>query len=340
MKHSGPEPGLASDLKTGAAATGGTAWTGLLRRAATLAAGGVATVVVSSLVVFLALAQAPGDPVAQLLGDRATAAQRAAMSAQLGLDDPVLVRYWHWLTGVLHGDLGASLTYRQDVTALLTPRLGVSFMLTAMAALITLVAGVGLGTFGGVSGRWRPLVSGLTGVGIAIPGFVAAALLISVFAAGLGWFPTYGAGSGFGDRIWHLTLPAVALSLGWSAYIAQMTAAAVKQEADKEHVTTAIGRGLPRFLVIRRHVLRNAFIPLLTVSGLVTAGLVAGSVVVETAFAIDGIGSLLVRSVSAKDYPVVNAVSLIIIVAFVAVTTVIDLVQTSLDPRLRDGAGA
>jgi peptide/nickel transport system permease protein len=307
-----------------------------LPRIVTSVAGAVATVLVASFVVFMALGFAPGDPVAQILGQKATDAQRAAMRAQLGLDRPLLVRYWDWLTGVLHGDFGVSLTYRQEVTVLLGPRLGTSLLLVVMSLLITVVVGVAAGTLGGVRRRWRPVVTALSGIGVAVPGFVAAALLIGVFAVGLGWFPTYGAGSGFADQLWHLLLPSVALSLAWFAYIAQITTAAVKEEADSEHVRTAIGRGLPRLLVIRRHVLRNALIPVLTVSGVMVGGLVAGSVVVESSFAIDGIGSLLVKSVLNKDYAVVNAVSLIIVVVFVVVTTVVDLAHVALDPRLRE----
>ncbi|MDP4502545.1 ABC transporter permease [Nonomuraea turcica] len=299
-------------------------------------AGACVTLLVSSFVVYAALASAPGDPVSQLLGQRATAEQRAALTAQLGLDDPLLVRYWHWLTGVLHGDLGTSLTYRQEVSALLGPRIVTTLALVALSALITLVIGIGLGVFGGVNLRWRPVVNALTGLGVAIPGFVAAALLIGMFAVRLGWFPTYGAGTGLADRLWHLTLPALALSMSGAAYIAQMTTAAVGEEAGREHVSTAVGRGLPWSIVLRRHVVRNAAIPVLTVSGLMCASLVAGTAVVESAFAIDGLGSLLIKSVISKDYAVVNAVSLIIVTVFVVVMTVIDLAQTTLDPRLRE----
>src|SRR5262249_22043508 len=160
-----------------------------------------------SFVVFAALSFAPGDPVAQILGQKATNAERVAMRAQLGLDKPLLVRYWDWLTGVLHGDFGLSLTYRQEVTTLIGPPGPTTLVLVVMSVVITLVVGILLGTFGGVSARWRPLVNGLAGLGIAVPGFVASVLLISVFAVGLGWFPTYGAGTGFGDQLWHLALP-------------------------------------------------------------------------------------------------------------------------------------
>ena len=308
---------------------------GLALHVARTLAAALGTMWVASFIIFAALALAPGDPVSQILGPRASDAQRDQMREQLGLDDPLLVRYWHWLTGSLHGDFGTSLTYREDVSALIEPRILTTALLVLMASVLILLVGLSLGTLGGTSDRWRPAVNALVGFGVAIPGFIAGSALISFFAVRLGWFPTYGAGSGFADRIWHLTLPAVALAMGWSAYVAQMTSAAVSEENDREHVLTARGRGIARRSVFRRHVLRNASIPVLTASGLTVAGLVAGSVVVESVFAIDGLGSLLVKSVSSKDYAPVTAISMIIVAVFVIVTTTIDLAQVALDPRLR-----
>lgn len=305
-----------------------------LHVARTLAAA-VGTMLAASFVIFIALALAPGDPVSQILGPRASDAQRAQMSEQLGLDDPLLIRYWHWLTDALHGDLGTSLTYREDVSALIEPRILTTALLVLMATVLILLVGLSLGALGGTSERWRPAVNAVVGLGVAVPGFIAGSALIGLFAVRLGWFPTYGAGSGFADRVWHLTLPAIALALGWSAYVAQMTSAAVAEENGREHVMTARGRGIARGTVFRRHVLRNASLPVLTASGLTVAGLVAGSVVVESVFAIDGLGSLLVKSVSSKDYAPVTAISMIIVAVFVIVTTTIDLAQVALDPRLR-----
>lgn len=260
------------------------------------------------------------------------------MRAQLGLDDPLLVRYWHWLTGVLRGDFGTSITYRESVTELLGPRLVTTLMLVVMSGVLVVVVGVGLGVFGGVSRRGRGTVAVVSGLGVSVPSFVAASFLISIFAIRLGWFPTYGGGDGFTDQLWHLTLPAIALSIGYGAYVAQLTSAAVTTESQKEYVLTTRGRGIPESTVVRKHILRNAGLPVLTASGLAVAGLFAGTVVVEQAFSVDGIGGLLIKSVSSKDYAVVAAISMIIVVAFVVVTTAIDLVQAMLDPRERAGA--
>lgn len=297
----------------------------------------LATIFVSSFVIFMALTAAPGDPISQVLGDRATDEQRQAMREALGLDQPAIVRYFDWLAGAFSGNFGLSFTYRQPVEEILAPRIGTTAFLVCYAAIIILIIGIGLGSFGGQSRRFRPAVSAGIAVGIAIPSFVAAIFLSSVFAVSLGWFPTYGAGSGFLDMLWHMTLPAIALAIGWSAYVAQITTAAIREVTGTEQVVTARARSLPRGLTFRRHIFRNASLPVLTASGLTVAGLVAGSAIVESAFAIDGIGSLLVRSVAAKDYPVVMAISLIIVVVFVVVTTAIDIAQNLLDPRRRGG---
>ena len=160
-----------------------------------------------------------------------------------------------------------------------------------------------------------------------------------MFALQLNWFPVLGSSSGsIGDRLWHLTLPAFALALSWAAFVAQISRASLRGEASREHVQTARGRGLSESQVFRRHILRNGAIPIVTVFGLTMAGLVAGSVVVEQAFGIDGIGSFLVQSVAAKDTNSVMAIALILVITFVVVTAIADVVYWMLDPRVRTGS--
>ena len=180
------------------------------------------------------------------------------------------------------------------------------------------------------------MTSVVSSIGIAVPAFVAAVLLVLVFSLRLGWFPAVGEGSGFADQLHHLTLPAIALSIGSIAYIAQITRSALVEEQSREHVETARGRGLSRQQVFRRHVLHNAALPIITIAGLIVAGLIAGAVIVESAFGINGVGSLLVSSVQGKDYNVVLAISLVIVLIFVLVTTALDALQFVLDPRVRD----
>jgi peptide/nickel transport system permease protein len=245
------------------------------------------------------------------------------------------VRYWNWLSGAVHGDFGTSLVYKTSVGSLIAPRIGTTVLLVAYSLLIILVIGVTLGIVGGTFRRLSTPVAGLTGVLVAIPAFVAAQLLVIIFALDLNWFPVSGDGSGFIDRIHHLTLPAIALALGWTAWVAQVTRASIHEASVREHVDTARGRGIAPTRVFRRHVLRNAAVPIVTVSGLTLAGLFAGAVVVENAFALSGLGTLLVNAVSAKDYAVVLAVSVIFVAIFVVVTSVIDVVHALLDPRIR-----
>jgi peptide/nickel transport system permease protein len=168
-----------------------------------------------------------------------------------------------------------------------------------------------------------------------VPSFVAAIGLIWLFAVRLGWFPAIGSGTGLGGRIRHLALPAVALALAQLAYVARIARAASREELGREHVETARARGLAPSQIARRHVVRNAMIPILTVSGLTIAGLLATSVVVERAFNLDGLGSLLVDAVVRKDFAVVQAVSLLLVTAFVVVNTLVDLLYGVLDPRVR-----
>ncbi len=297
----------------------------------------LATLVVSSFLIFAALYLAPGSPIGYLTHGHTLSPEAVhSIEAQYHLNKPFLERYWLWLTGVLQGELGRSTISREPVTSLLGPRLGVTFTLVAMGALLIVVGGIFLGVWAGVRGRrTEGAILVATTVGMAIPSFVTATILINWFALKLGWFPVYGAGSGFGDRLWHLTLPAISLALGLVAYVALITRAAVRVEMGSEHSDTARARGLREGLVIRRHVVRNAMIPVVTVSGITVASLVAGVAVVETAYELPGIGAYLVQSVSNNDFPVVQAICLILVVVYVVVNAVVDVLYLLLDPRLR-----
>lgn len=310
---------------------------GLFSRVGLALCGAAGTVLAASFIIYAGLSIAPGDPVAQLLGGRASDASRAAKRSELGLDDSLVIRYWDWLTSALHGDLGTSLTYRGSVADLVGSRLETTVMLVLMAAVIVVVAGVALGMVGGVYPKLRPAVSGTIGLGIAIPSFVSASALIGIFAVGLGWFPTYGTGDGILDQVWHLVLPAIALAISYASYVAQMSTAAFSEEASRDYVITSRGRGVPETVILRNHILRNASLPVLTASGLAVAGLVSGTVIVEQVFSIDGIGALLVESITGKDYSVVMVISIVIVIIFVVITTAIDMLQSILDPRTRRG---
>ncbi len=305
--------------------------------------GMVATLFITSFLVFASLYVAPGDPLSFLMQGRSPTPEAiAAVSAQYGLDQPFLVQYWHWLVGVLHLDFGRSLQFREDVAALIGARLPTTLGLVAMSALIICVVGLGAGIYGAVrAGRTADrvvLVS--TTVLAAIPSFVAAIIFISVFAVRLGWFPTFGAGQGLPDRLYHLILPSVALSLTFVALVARITRSSMLDELSREHVEVAVSRGISRRTVVRRHVLRNAWGPILTITGLLVAGLLVSSSVIESAFGLNGIGSLLVQSVDKQDFAIVQAIVLIVVFAFVVINTVVDLVYPLIDPRVSAGSSA
>jgi len=293
------------------------------------------TLLVASVAIYGALYLAPGDPATLLAGGHATPSVIASIARQEHLNQPFVVRYWDWLTGVLHGNLGESFLYKQPVASLIAGRVMNTVFLVAYASILIIVGGVALGLLAALRRRTGVAITVGTSIGLATPSFVAAIILITIFAVKLKWFPVFGAGTGFAGRLSHLTLPAIALALSWLAYTAQLTRAAVHEELGTEHVETAHSRGIRERRVISRHVVRNAMIPITTVSGLTIAGLIAGDVVVEQAFGINGLGSFLVQSSLDKDFASVQAISLILVTAFVVVNAIVDLWSLVLDPRLR-----
>jgi peptide/nickel transport system permease protein len=294
------------------------------------------TLLVTSFLVFGSLYLAPGSPISFLIGHhQASAQQIAQVGAQYHLNEPFFTRYWDWLTAVVRGDFGTSIVYGQSVSSLLGPRVLTTVLLVLYGSVLALGFGIALGLAGAVGGRIvdRAVVI-TTSIGVAIPSFVGAIVLLYVFAVQLGWFPSFGSGSGLPDRLWHLTLPAISLALGSVALLARFTRAAVREERGREHVETAVARGLPRGTVFRRHVLRNSLVPITASGGIVVATMIVAVAVVEKAFALDGLGSYLIDAVDANDFPVVQAIALLFATAYVVLNTVVDLIYAAVDPRI------
>ncbi|MFE5795454.1 ABC transporter permease [Streptomyces sp. NPDC056503] len=308
------------------------------------ALGLVAVLFVTSVVVFGTVHLAPGDPVTFLLHGRpATPEAVAALRVEHHLDDPLAVQYGKWLGGVLTGDLGRSAQYHQDVTALLGSRLPGTALLVGYAALLVAVLGIGAGVLAALRpGLLDKTVLIGTGVATATPSFVTAIALVSLFSVRLGWFPGPGGGAaeGFGPRLHQLTLPALALALTFAGLLARVTRSAMLDELGREHVEVARARGVAGRAVVRRHVLRNALGPVVTVGGTMLAGLLISTAIVETAFDVPGLGSLLVQSVTSQDFAVVQAVTLLSVAAFVLVNLAVDLLAPLIDPRLSPGEGS
>lgn len=297
----------------------------------------VATIVVASFATFASLYLAPGDPISFLIGGRpSTPELRATLAEQYHLDQPFLERYLTWMADALHGDFGTSIVMQQDVSEVIAARLGTTALLVCMTFVLVLIAGIGLGALAALKrGKSDDAILAMMSVSIATPAFVAAVLLISVFAVQLGWFPVFGTGNGFADRIHHLVLPAIALTIVWWPVVGETARAAMREELTSEHVETARSRGLPPGRILRKHVLRNAMIPITTASGLSFAGLVAGTAIVESAFQVNGLGGLLISSVQSRDFPVAQAVALLLVIVFAVTNLFVDLLYPVLDPRVR-----
>ena len=310
----------------------------LARRLAML----LASLLVASFVIFAALYAAPGNPISALSGGRSLpASSMAVLEQRYHLNDPFFVQYWYWLNGALHGNLGISITLRENVSTLIASRIWTTAGLVVYASVLIVIFGIGLGI---LSGLRRGLVDTgtllVTAISAAIPGFVAAIVLILVFAVNLGWFPALGNGTGLVGNLRHFTLPAVALAISSLAIVARVTRAAVRTEAGREHVQTSVSRGIPARLRIRRHVLRNAAIPITTITGITIASLIALDAVIETAFSLNGLGAYLVQSAQSKDLAVVQGISLVLVTAFVVVNLIVDLLYAVLDPRVTLGSRA
>ncbi|MEU8822040.1 ABC transporter permease [Streptomyces sp. NPDC048636] len=300
-------------------------------------AGLLATLLAASFVIFAAVFAAPGDPAVFLAGgrDKLTPEKLAAVREQYHLDEPLVVQYGRWLWDCAHADLGRSFKYSDQVADLLTSRLPTTLALVGYATVLFVVLGVGAGILAAVRRGWvDSAVVGATTLAASVPSFVAAIALVSLFGVRLGWFPVTGGGTGFTGTVHHLTLPAVSMALGALALISRVTRQAMLDAGAADHVEVARASGLGERDIVLRHVLRNALGPIVTMCGLVTAGMLAGTVVIETAFGLSGIGSLLVGAINTHDFPVAQAVLLLMVTGYMVVTTLVDLLQPVFDPRV------
>lgn len=294
----------------------------------------------ASVIIFLLLRAVPGDPARIALGVTATDEDVAELSRQLGTDQPLVRQYVDWVGGMLTGNFGTSLTSKQDITPLVIDRMQVSLILTVGAMVLSMAIAIPLGTYlVRRRGKWdTAIVSALTQVGIAVPSFLVGILAVAVFSVWLGWLPANGwvpLNAGFGEFLAHLVLPVVALSLVQAAILTRYVRSAVNEELDKDYVRTARAIGLSTRQALYRHALRNAFLPVLTVTGLQFTTLIVGAVVIERVFALPGLGTMLLDAVSTRDLTTVQTLMMLLVVFTLAVTLVVDLLYRFIDPRLR-----
>lgn len=296
-------------------------------------------VLVASFLIFGMIHLAPGDPLSALLGNRDPDPARVAqLNAEYHLDEPFLTQYRLWLGGALHGDFGTSTQYQTSVSQLVERAAPVTLWLVVMAEFLVVVVGVSAAA---ISARFRGVPDAVitlgTSVAATIPTFVVAVVLAILLTVQWGIFPPTGAGTGVLDRFWHLMLPATCLAIVSAALLARIGRAAMREEMQSKHVLSETARGVSSGRVFRRHVLRNSAPPMLAVVGLQIPGLIAGAVVVEQVFNLGGLGSLLLNGVNSHDYPIVQAVALIIVVVTVVTAVGVDVIHSMLDPRVRIG---
>ena len=294
-----------------------------------------------TIIVFLLIRMVKGDPVDVMYGSEGMdAVRRAALEKSLGLDQPIIIQYFRWLGRALTGDLGRSYRAQMPVLDLLLQRLPATLYLSVAALLFSVVLAIPLGIASAVKrNSWVDLGSMVFAIlGISLPQFWSGIMLVLIFAIGLRWMPSIGYISpfeNFGSFLHHLILPAITLGWAQAGATTRLTRSTLLEELGSEYVRKARGIGAPESRVLITHALRNALIPTVTMIGLQLAFLVGGAVVVEVIFAWPGIGLLVVDSIFARDYPVVQGVIMTIAVLVVIVNILVDIVYTIIDPRIR-----
>jgi peptide/nickel transport system permease protein len=296
-----------------------------------------------SFLVFGLLYLAPGNAIQVLLGTHPSSpAIIAALKAKYHLNDSFIGQYLLWLKGAVHLNLGISIQTGQTVTSLIASRIGLTIFLGIYAFLISVLLGVPAGVIAAMRNRSvadRAIV-GVSLLGVSVPAFVSGIFLLYLLAIDVGWFPVYGPGGGFVDRLWHLTLPAFALAFGVMALILKLTRASMVTVLEQDYIAFAQARGVGPVRVIVRYALRNALGPIITAGGLILGVVITGAVLVEQVFALPGIGTLLITSVEAKDVPVVQGFTLLAAAILIAANFLIDLCYLFIDPRITAGRGA
>ena len=300
----------------------------------------IATLLVASLVVFILIEVVPGDPASYMLGMNAQPDTIEALRSELGLNQSKPARYFSWVTGMLKGDFGQSYTYRTPVAGMISDRLWISLPLALYALVLSIVIAFPAGIWaasrrGGVADT---TVMGFTQLGIAIPNFWFAMLLVLFFAIKLRWFSAGGfAGwdSGVFAALKSLTLPAVSLALPQAATLTRVMRSSLLDVLGEDFMRTARAKGLSRRQALLRHALRNAMIPVLTIIGLQFSFLIAGAIIIENVFFLPGLGRLIFQSIAQRDLIVVESVVMLLVFAVVMVTFLVDLAYAWVDPRLR-----
>ena len=306
---------------------------------------GIPVLILISAIVFLVTYLIPGDPAMVVLGQGASPDALGAVRHRLGLDQPAVVRYLYWLRDLLQGDLGNSILSRQPVWKLISHSFPITLYLAALSMTIAVLISIPLGTISALRrNTWIDLAATTWAfAGVSLPGFWLAMMLLYVFGVRLQWVPLQGYISPFDDlakSLKTMILPALTLGVFLSGPLTRYLRSSVLQTLSQEYVQVARAKGLSGPNILTHHILRNSLIPFITVLGIQFGYLLGGAVVVENVFALPGIGDLAVSAIGNRDFPVIQGVTLVVAVSFVAINLVVDIVCALLDPRIRASGGA
>ena len=312
----------------------------MLRYALSRCASLVISLIVASMVIFLIIEIVPGDPAAFMLGLNAQPEAVEALRAQLGLNASAPERYFTWISGMLQGDFGTSYTYRAPVSDLIADRIWVSLPLAVYALVLSTLIAFPAGIFAASrrGGAGDTAIMGATQLGVAIPNFWFAMILVLIFAINLRWFSAggfVGWDKGFWLGLKSLTLPAIALALPQAALLARVMRSSLLDMLGEDFIRTARAKGLSKRQALWRHAVRNALIPVLTILGLQFSFLLAGGIVIEQVFFLPGLGRLIFQAISARDLIVVEGVVMLLVFSVIIVNFLVDLTYAAVDPRLR-----
>ncbi len=297
----------------------------------------VPTFVLVMIIIFLLVRLLPGDPALAIAGDKASDADLAAIREKLGLNDPLLVQFWLFFTNTLQGDLGRSIMMRTSVSSVIIERLPTTGFLALFAVSLSLLIAGPLAFVAALNrGKWPDtVIRTVFQVGLSMPVFYIGLILLTFLAAQLRWFPVGGSGDGFFGQLYYLFLPSMTVALYTSAIIMRNLRASIIEVLDAEYVQFARAKGLPNRLILGRHVLRNALISTITLLGLSIGNLMSGTLVTETVFAVPGLGRLMLEAIFARDYPLIQGLTLTFAILVSIVFLLTDLFQSLLDPRMR-----
>ncbi|HCT3316805.1 TPA: ABC transporter permease [Corynebacterium striatum] len=297
----------------------------------------VLTLFAASIAIFLLMRAVPGNPARVALGVNATDGAVAELTTVLGLDRPLFTQYFEWVGGLLSGSFGTSLSSQQDITPLVLDRAQVSLILVGLAIVLALAGAVPMGMWLARTGN--TFVSALTQIGIAVPSFLVGIIMVAFFAVRLGWLPANGwipPDQNFGGFIARLIMPVISLALVQGAMLTRYVRSSIVDVMDQDYIRTARALGLSHAEALRRHGLRNAALPVLTVTGLQLTTLIVGAVVIESVFVIPGLGSMLLDAVSNRDLTTVQTLVMLLVFFTLVINLATDLAYRVIDPRLKE----